>query len=177
MKLQAVNARASQYARLKRDELIEKYQNEFELKKEAFRALIARIFIDTDRRHHSYYEEVISRCINWDEAAISLESQPMDQLPYHHLPPNHFMNCPAIRFFLPVYKAAEATFFEAIKAGGITYHEASAQKVRNYLKGYRDMIANWKQTNSAKLVLDEYDSELVIGHHLEAVLSAYDFSN
>lgn len=177
MKLQAVNARASQYARLKQDELIEKYQNEFEIKKEAFRALIGRIFIDLDSRHHSYYEEVISRCIRWDEAQISFESQPLDQLPYHHLPPNHFMNCPAIRFFLPVYQAAEATFFEAIKAGGITYHEASAHKVRTYLNGYRGMIANWKHDNSVKLVLDEYDSELIIGHHLEAVLSAYDFSN
>lgn len=177
MKAQAVNARASQYARLKRDELIEKYQSEFELKKEAFRALISRIFIDTDSRHLSYYEEIISRCINWDEALISFESQPMDQLPYHHLPPNHFMNCPAIRFFLPVFKSAEKTFFDSIKAGGITYHEESADKVRNYLQGYRGMIAGWKQSNSSKLVLDEYDSEILIGHHLEAVLSAYDFSS
>ena len=87
------------------------------------------------------------------------------------------MNCPAIRFFLPVFQSAEKTFFDAIKAGGITYHEESADKVRNYLQGYRGMIAGWQQSNSSKLVLDEYDSEILIGHHLEAVLSAYEFSS
>lgn len=173
----AIQARAAQYARMKRDELIESYQESIALKKEAFRSLIRRVFVDSAPEEISYFEELISRCINWDESVITFESQRMDQLPFRHLAPDHFMNCPGIRFFLPIYKSAEKNFFDAFASGGMTYHENSAQKVRDYLVDYRGKISDWKQNNPTKLVMDEFDTEIIIGHHLEAMMSTFDFSS
>jgi hypothetical protein len=176
-KEEAVRSRAAQYARLKRDELIERYEGQIALRTEAFRALIQRIFIDTPVEQLSYFEEVISRCVDWPESNMVLESQPMNMLPYRHLAADHFMNCPAIRFFLPIRKATESLFFETIKAGGITYHQRSADIIRQHLKVNRDKIVDWTNNDPAKLVLDEFDTEITIGRHFEAVLSGFEFTS
>lgn len=176
LKLQVIYSRADQYARLKRDELIEQYERVIGVEKEAFRALVRRIFKNVPKSQLSYYEEVLSRCINWDEASMTMESQHMDKLFMRHLAPDHFMNSPGARFFLPISKNAEELFFETINMGGYTYYQTSASKARKYLTDYRDKIEGWKTSDEKQLQLDQFETEMIIGKHLEAVLGQYDFS-
>ena len=168
---QAVAARANQYARLRRDELIESYNTNLNLFEEAYKGLIRQIFNSTSAQNQSYYAEVIRSCINWDKAGIQFESGDTNTLPYPHLLPNHYLNTPAVRLTLPIFKSAEETFFNAIEEGAGTYHSSSANAVENYVSNYRDEIETLRDEDKEKLLLDSYDSELILGNHLEAVLS------
>lgn len=169
-----VRSRAAQLAALKRDELIASYESRISLQSEAFRALIRRVFADANKEELSLIEELVYRCIRWDDASIEYESQPMDHLPYPQLPPDHFMNCPAIRFFLPIAANAEALLFETFAKSGQSYHETSASRVLEVLGDARSMAKSVSPDGTKSL--DSFPTEIIIGRHLEAVLSHSEFS-
>lgn len=175
LKQQMIRSRAAQYAAMKRDELIASFEDPHRLREEAFKALIRQVFEDAEPEKHSYYEEVIRRCINWAEASIQFESQPLPHLLFKHLPPAHFMNCPGIRFFLPLYDRAADTLFDVIQRGGTAYFRGSATKVKGFLAQYKARLAQYAAGPNGRM-LDEFTTEIQIGRHLEAVLSQYDFT-
>ncbi|WP_411280753.1 hypothetical protein [Gemmatimonas sp.] len=177
MKLAAVQSRATHFGRMKRDELIDRYDRTIDLRREAFRGLIRRICLDVPTTRHSYYEEVLSRCINWSEAAMTLESEEMADLSCRELPPDHFMNTPGARFFLPIQAGAEELFFSTLQQTGHDYSDQSAATFRPQLADYRAQIATWKANDAPELVFDSYLTEMVIGHHLEAVVSESEFTS
>jgi hypothetical protein len=177
LKLQAVQSRATQFGRLKRDELIDQYERTMDLRREAFRGLIRRVCLDVPPSHHSYFEEVLSRCINWADAKMALESEDMADLPFRELPPDHFMNTPGARFFLPIQKGAEKLFFDTLERTGHDYYNDSAATIREQLNDFREQIEEWTENDAPELVLDTFTTEMVIGHHLEAVLSETEFAN
>jgi hypothetical protein len=177
LKLKAVYSRARQYAKMKADELVDQYSSTIDVRREAFRALIRRICLDVPPPQHSYFEEVLSRCIDWNAATMANESEDMADLSFRDLAPDHFMNAPGTRFFLPIQKGAEALFFETLRKTGHDYFADSVRDIRDQLKEYRDQITAWTAADAKQLVLDEFKTEIVIGHHLEAVVSETGFAN
>lgn len=176
LKLQAVASRARQFGAMKRDELIELYGRTIDHRREAFRGLIRRICLDVPPQQHSYFEELLYRCINWKEASMTLESEEMTSLSYRELAPDHFMNSPGARFFLPIQKGAEKLFFATLERTGHDYFASSANDIKDQLNAYRTQIAEWVVADAPERVLDTHTTELIIGHHLEAFLSESEFS-
>lgn len=174
---QAVEVRARQYARLRRDELIEQYEGSYALQDEAFANLIKQVFQGGNPDHVSYWREIVHSCIEWSSAAMRFEPGRIDSLAFPHLPPSHFMNAVGIRFILPVLRSAETAFFDALGTGAGTYHQIAAAKVRGFVDNYRNRVDELKESDpDDDLVLDAYKSELVLGRHLEAVLSEHPFA-
>lgn len=168
---QAVETRALQYARMRRTELIEKYDNEFDLRETVFSVLIQRIFQTTDAEHRSYYKEVIRSSIDWEKAAIRFEHAEVAVMGNIEYPTDHFLNSPAVRFTLPILRRSEDAFFQALADGANDYHEASSNKVQDFVGNYREKIEQWKVDDAKELILDKFSREMVLGRHLEAVLS------
>jgi hypothetical protein len=172
----AVEVRANQYARLRRDELIEQYEGSYELQEEAFANLIKQVFQGANPDYVSYWREIVRSCIEWSGAAIRFEPGEIDELAFPHLPPSHFMNALGIRFILPIFRSAETAFFEALQTGAGSYHQTAATTVREAVDRYRGRVNELKESDPGALVLDAYKSELVLGRHLEAVLSEHPFA-
>jgi hypothetical protein len=174
---QAVEVRARQYARLRRDELIEQYESSYELQEEAFAVLVKRVFQGTNPDHVSYWREILRSCVEWSRVAMRMEPGDMATLAHPQLSPSHFMNAQGIRFILPILRSAEAAFFEALETGAGTYHSRAAATVREFVNDYRDRVEALKEDDPDDLlVLDAYMSEMVLGRHLEAVMSAHPFA-
>jgi hypothetical protein len=87
------------------------------------------------------------------------------------------MNAQGIRFILPILRSAETAFFDALETGAGTYHSTAASTVRNFVGEYRDRVDALKEDDPDDLlVLDSYTSEMVLGRHLEGVMSAHPFA-
>lgn len=172
----AAEVRANQYARLRRDELIEQYEGSIELQEEAFSVLTRTVFAGGSAAHVSYWREILRSCIDWSSAGMRFEPADMRAMAYPHLAPSHFMNAQGIRFILPLHRSAETAFFDALQGGAGNYFAQAAAKVRSYVDGYRKIVEEAKRSEPDKLVLDAYSSELVLGRHLEAVLSEHPFA-
>jgi len=167
-KAQALEAQARQYAAIKQREFIERQASTVTLSKIVFEALVRRVCPASARRHASYYGELISRCIDWGAAKLSFESERIEELPYPDFPADHFVNSPAVRAFLPVIRTAEDNFFDALAACG-SFETATA------VKAARDRIATQRDALIANpQVLDQFTTEMVIGEHIEAVMSTHD---
>ncbi len=176
---QAVGVQAKRYARLKREELIRRYANDpAELREYTFISLMRQMF-GTSGGKWSYYHGIIKTCIDWDRAKVQPEPAPPESLVADGLSPFHFLNVDAVRFFLPIHEASEGAFFEAV---GHTLDNSWRQlfaKVKTYIGSQRtkvkEMTERMNDADRKALTLDEYDSELVLGRHLEAVLSRTPF--
>ncbi len=174
----AVQAQARRYARLKKEELIKRYANDpKELRDYTFITLMRQMFGNGDE--WSYYHGVLKTCIDWERAQIQPEPALPESLAADGLSPFHFLNVTAVRFFLPIHKGSEDAFFEAV---GNTLDSKWRQlfaKVQTYIKLQREKVETMTERMSdddvKKLTLDEYESELVLGRHLEAVLSKTTF--
>jgi hypothetical protein len=86
------------------------------------------------------------------------------------------MNAIGIRFILPIFRSAETAFFDALQTGAGSYHQTAAATVREAVDNYRSRVNELKESDPGALVLDAYKSELVLGRHLEAVLSEHPFA-
>ncbi len=173
---QAVEVRANQYARMRRDELIEQYESSYELQEEAFAQLVKQVFQSGNPDHVSYWREILRSCVEWSNAGMRFEPGNMNALAFPHLPPSHFMNAQGVRFLLPVLRSAETAFFDALERGAGSYHQSAAQSVRTFIDGYRTRVDELKVADPNALILDSYRSEMVLGRHLEAVLSQHPFA-
>jgi len=171
----AVFSRARQYAKLRREELITKYQGSIDLREEAYNALIAQVFQGISPNHYGYYKEIIYSSINWSNATIHFEANSANNLPYPEFSRSHFMNSSGIRFILPIKRTAEDAFFESLGKNGNDYYRTSANKVREFTDKYRERVEDLKSTSPDSLILDDYTREIVIGRHLEAVMSKHPF--
>ena len=74
-------------------------------------------------------------------------------------------------------KSSEESFFQSVQIGSGTFFNESILKVKDYVKDYRDKIIDFKDNDPTKLILDSFEDEIVIGNHLEAVLSRTPFKN
>lgn len=173
----AVAVRARQFGRLRRDELIEQYENNTSLQDEAFGRLIRQVFVAGSPEHASYFREILHSCIEWGEAKMRFEPGDVSSLPFPHLPPSHFMNTPGVRFTLPVLASAEEAFFAALEEGAGTFYQDAANAVRETVENYRVEVERLKRDDPSGLVLDRYSSQLILGRHLEAVLSEHPFAD
>ena len=124
----------------------------------------------------SYWREILHSCVDWSAAGMRFEPAAMDATAYPQLPPSHFMNAQGVRFILPVHRSAEGAFFDALEGGAGSYFKEAATKVRAFVDGYRKIVEEAKANEPDKLVLDQYASEIVLGRHLEAVLSEHPFA-
>ncbi len=173
----AVESRARQYAKLKQDELIQKYSNQLNLREEAFDALIHRVFQGQDSEYYSYYKEIIRTCIDWDSSGMHFEANNTVGLPYPEYSRSHFMNCVGIRFILPISKNAEQNFVDTLLENGSDYYKESIEKVQKLTNDYRDLLKGFQENSPEKLLLDSYSKEVVIGKHLEAIISNHPFTD
>lgn len=176
---QAVAAQARRYARLKREELIARYANNpSELRDFTFVSLMRRMFGNTDG-HWSYYSGVIKSCIDWKKARMEHEPADPANLVADGLSPYHFLNVRAVRFFLPLHEASENAFFEAVGNTLDNNWRNLFDSVKEYIHQQRDIVDNLNQSDDPndrdQITLNQYDSELVLGRALEAVLSQSDF--
>lgn len=172
----AIKSKARQYAHLRKEELIDRYANEYDLKEEVFRALVRQVFSDESQSRHSYYLEILRSYIDWEHASIRMESASIDRLAYPDYPADHFMNAPAARLILPINKTSESSFFDLLEASAGPYYRKTANETESIIKNYRKTLETFKTSTPEKLVLDQYKSELVLGKHYEAVLSKSKFS-
>ena len=170
----AVQSRARQYAKLQREELIQKYSDSLNLREEAFARLVRSVFFGSNG--YSYYQEIIRSCIKWSSATITFEPNSAMELPYPELPRSHFLNSTGIRFVLPIQRESEDAFFDAMDEGGNTYYRQSANGVRARTDDYRARIEALKSERAESLILDSYTRQMVLGRHLEAVMSNHPFS-
>jgi hypothetical protein len=171
LKLQALEAQAHQYARIKQREFIERHQRDDSISKTVFEELVKRICLTVPAQNLSYYKEIISRCIDWSRAKIEFESRAVDSLLYADFPPDHVMNSPAVRFFLPVIKSAEEILFDVLIECGSFFTRASVESARNKIDDMRNSLESGGPTE-----LDKFESSLVIGEHVEGVMSNHDLS-
>ncbi len=172
----AIEVQARQYARMRRNELIEKYANEYNLQETLFAALVRRVFSDDSSENQSYYKEILRSCIDWTTAAMQPTHGSPAGIPYPEYPTDHFMNTPSVRFTLPVNSQSEDAFFKIINDAANNYYVESAKKVKDFIKNYRDTIEDMKTNSPEKLEVDSYSSEMILGNHLEAVLSNTTFT-
>lgn len=175
----AVEAQAKRYARLKREELVQRYADDpGELRDYTFIALMRQMFGDMGG-DWSYYHGIIKTCIDWDRAKIEPEPAAPEDLAADGLSPFHFLNVNAVRFFLPIHQGSEDAFFEAVSNTLDANWKQLFADVQSYIDRQRAIVkAMTERMNAADrkaLTLDEYDSELVLGRHLEAVLSRTTF--
>ena len=107
----AVTVRARQYARLRRDELIEQYEASYELQEEAFAVLVKRVFQGTNPDDVSYWREILRSCIEWSRVAMRMEP-----VTWHARPPPPAAIALHERAWHPVHppilRSAETAFFE-----------------------------------------------------------------
>ena len=83
------------------------------------------------------------------------------------------MNVQAVRFFLPINVGAETIFFDTMRKVVDPTWRALFNTVERYINDQRD---KFKELSEAKRLIDSYDSELILGRHLEAVLSNKSFA-
>lgn len=169
----AVKVQARKYAALKRDELIRKYEgNADDLKDYAFVSLMKKIFGTVDG-NWSYHMGIIRTCIDWDRSRIDPEPCDIASLYADVLSPYHFLNVQAVRFFLPLHPGAEEIFFETMRNAVDPTWRDLFDTVEKYIEDQRTAFTELQED---ELLLDSYDSELVLGRHLEAVLSTTTFA-
>lgn len=166
-KLEALAAQAKQYARIKQREFIERHERLDSISKILFDALVKRSFTFLYYQNHSYYKEIIARCIDWNRVKIEFESEEMNSLFYPDFPPDHFMDSPEVRFFLPIIKNAERILIDTLKTYGNLFVSTSAEYALTKIEALRNEVKN-----GAKL--DEFDQEVVVGDHIEAVMSNHE---
>lgn len=170
----AVKVQARKYASLKRDELIRKYESNMgELKDYAFTSLMKSLFSAVDG-NWSYYMGIIRTCIDWDKSRMDPEPCDIAGLYERVLSPYHFLNVQAVRFFLPLNPGAETIFFHTMRNVVDPAWRDLFDTVEDYINEQRASFASLPEK---KRLLDSYPSELVLGRHLEAVLSATTFSD
>lgn len=169
LKIQALEAQARQYARIKAREFIERHAAADSILKILMEALMARVTMWTQVRNRDYYREIVSRCVDWSRAKFEMQSGRLASLPYPEFPPDHFVNANSVRLFLPIVKTAETVFFDALAACGTFATRTSVESVQEKIDAYRaKLIASGPST------IDSYTAELVVGEHIEGVLSTYD---
>jgi hypothetical protein len=169
LKKQAIAAQARQYAKIKQREVIARHERLDSIIKIVFEELIRRSCSFGTGASLSYYSEIIKRCINWEQAKIIFESANMANLHYPEFPPDHFMNSPAVRLFLPVNRRSEDILLDTLEECGNFLMRNSVEDVRVKIEEKRAEL----EENGPEL-LDEFDTQVIIGDHLEAVLSKYD---
>ncbi len=171
----AIRVQARKYAALKRDELIRKYEsNNNQLKYYAFTSLIRKMFSNNVvDENWSYYLGIIRSCIDWDKSRIDPEPCGIEALYENVLSPYHFLNVQAVRFFLPLNVGAEAIFFDTMRKVVDPTWRSLFNTVEKYINEQRE---EFKELPEAKRLIDSYDSEFVLGRHLEAVLSNKTFA-
>jgi hypothetical protein len=174
----AVKAQAKRYARLKKEELIKRYANHpAELRDYTFIALMRQMF--GNGANWSYYHGIIKTCIDWEHAQIQPEPAKPENLAADGLSPFHFLNVVAVRFFLPIHRGSEDAFFEAVGNTLDSNWRQLFAKVKTYIGLQRSkvetMTDRMSEDDIKELTLDAYDAELVLGRHLEAVLSKTTF--
>lgn len=171
----AVRAQAKKYASLKRDELVRKYESNINnLKDYAFTSLMKKMFkTNMSDGQWSYYQGIIKSCINWNKSRIDPEPCDANELYETYLSPYHYLNVQAIRFFLPIHTGAEAVFFDTMRKVVDTAWRSLFDTVENYINDQRD---EFNELPEAGRLIDSYDSEIILGRHLEAVLSKQTFA-
>ncbi len=169
----AVAVQARKYASLKREELIRKYEsNSEDLKDYAFTSLMKKLFDGLDG-NWSYYMGIVRTCIDWGKSRVDPEPCDIDALYESVLSPYHFLNVQAVRFFLPLNPGAEKIFFDTMRNVVDPVWRDLFTTVERYID---DQKAKFLELPESKRLLDSYNSELVLGRHLEAVLSDKTFS-
>lgn len=171
----AIKVQARKYASLKRDELIRKYESNIkDLEDYSFTALMKKMFDNNMvSGNWSYYQGIIRSCIDWEKSRMDPEPCDVNTLYANELSPYHFLNVQAVRFFLAVKPDAETIFFDTMRKVVDTNWKALFDKVEKYINGQR---TKFKALPYDKKRLDTYNSELILGRHLEAVLSNKTFS-
>lgn len=172
----AIEVQARQYARMRRNELIEKYTNEYDMHETLFAGLVRRVFSSHSSEKQSYFKGVLRSCIDWTTASMQHTHGSPAGIPYPEYPTDHFMNTPGVRFTLPLHRQSEEAFFGIIDDSANNYYVESAKKVKDSVNNYRDSIEEMKTNNPDELEVDSYSSEMVLGNHLEAVLSNTTFT-
>ncbi len=170
----AVRAQARKYASLKSEELIRKYEKNSEMLREfAFTGLMKKMFrADIGDHRWSYYRGIIERCIDWNKSRFDLEPCEIEGLYETVLSPYHFLNVNALRFFLALNRGAEDIFFDTMKNIVDDEWKELFATVKSYIDEQREAFGSLSEEGR---VIDSYDSELVLGRHLEAILSRQEF--
>ncbi|MFO7668190.1 MAG: hypothetical protein R6W31_00895 [Bacteroidales bacterium] len=171
----AIKVQARKYASLKRDELIRKYDSNIkQLEDYSFTALMKKMFDNNMvSGNWSYYQGIIRSCIDWEKSRMDPEPCDVQALYANELSPYHFLNVRAVRFFLALKPDAEAIFFDTMRKVVDPNWKALFDKVEKYINDQRD---KFKALPEDKKRLDTYNAELILGRHLEAVLSNKTFS-
>jgi hypothetical protein len=167
----ALEAQAAQYAAIKQREFIERHERLTVLNRIVFDSLMKRVCLPLFATSVSYYKEIIARCIDWTRVKIELEPGRMGDLAFPGYPADHFVNSRGVRFFLPVIRTAENTFFDTLTACGTFQVRASVENARNAINAARQRIQ--AAPNQVER-LDQFATEMVLGEHIEAVMSNHD---
>ncbi|MGB6231735.1 MAG: hypothetical protein WBF53_16585 [Litorimonas sp.] len=170
---EAVAVRAKQYGELKQREFIARFEDSLELRKEVFASLMREVFAGKPRRYASFYEETIRSAIDWTRASMTFEQPELETLPYPEYPPTHFMNVSNVRMVFPIHRSGEDAFFDSL-ASADAYHKDAADGVREFVGQYREVLNS--APGGVMEPLDSYSRTMVLGQHIEAVLSNHAFA-
>jgi hypothetical protein len=171
LKRQALEAQAHQYARIKEREFIERHEQREPLHQILFDALMRQVCAPSVAQHISYYKEIISRTFDWTNVKVEFEPAPLDTLAFPDFEADHFVNTLWVRVFLPIVRADEGTFFDALTACGSFQVRASVDVALNQVNAIRARLKN-----NGPDQIDQFSSEMVIGEHVEAVMSNHELA-
>jgi len=166
LKRQALEAQAKQFAHIKEREFVERHEAREPRLKIVIHELLTRITDPSLGPDVSYYEEIIRHCIDWTHAKMEFEPVAMDLLAYPDFEADHFVNSIWVRLFLPVNNNAEQVFFDALTACGTFQTRASVTQALTQVNATRQRL----QANGPDLI-DTFTTQMVIGDHIEAVMS------
>lgn len=172
LKRQALESQAHQYAKIKEREFIERHDERAQLLKLVFDSLVRRICRPSLLSQVSYYGEIASRCIDWTRAKISMEPARMNALAYPDFEADHFVNSLWVRLFLPIPKTCEQNLQDVFAAFGTAQAQGSIAQAISRIDATRNRLA---QNGPDRL--DSFSTELVIGEHVEGVLSDHELGN
>ena len=170
-KRNAIKVQARKYAVLKREELMRRYEgNQQHLKDYSFSSLMKKIFrTNMGSERYSYYQGIINSCVDWDKSDMIVEPCDVSDMYETELSPYHYLNVTAIRLFLVVREGAEDIFFDSLNKSVDADMRSLFTTVHNYILAQKELLGGLKEE------IDSYSKEIILGEHLESVLSKQSF--
>ena len=158
-------SQARQYASMKQRKFIENYERLGIIQKTVFDELIRSISMTTFN-NTAIYKEKIRNCIDWSRAKVNFKFANMSALYRPELPPDHFLNSTKVTLFLPILQKSEKIFGDTYNL--LTLTSMPNNTVLEYIRVRRTELRENPD------LLDKIKSEMIIGDHIESVMSNHD---
>ena len=96
----------------------------------------------------------------------------MNALDFPDFAADHFVNSLGVRLFLPINRGAESTLFDTLTTCGTFQIQQSVANALDQVNVIRDHLPQ-----DGPDQIDQFSTEMVIGDHIEGVMSARELAS